>query len=546
VITTIIGAPATSGTGSSTVFVPDFTGDGGPALACKISYPAGLTVDSSNNIFFCDVANQRIRWVNATTSIINTLAGVGDQFGDNVVATQSAFNAPYHLGFSKTGTLLIPCLTDHKVRQMDATGNIKNIAGTGVASWSIDGPGGDPSDDIADNVQATTTTLRFPYDAEADDAGNIYIVEAGACRIRKVDTSGIATTFAGSNQLICTGTIDGQGGDARDDLGDGGLASNATFYIPGDLAIAPNGDMYIADAYNSRIRRIDHTTMLISTLAGTGTVCGAIDGQGGDPSDNYCNNCPAPTSCVASPWGCAIDSTGSNLYITEMGNGITLEHVRVRKISLITGTITTIAGSGYQTGSIDGYGAGVTDDDLFDCTPGVGCANAAPAGSTALNISFYQPDGIAVDSAGKVYVGDTGNNRLRVIDPATGSLNTLAGTGTTPFWDGFYGDGQAGVDTMTKMVDGAAVHPTTGMIYFTDSGNNRVRTVEIGVAPNNNIFSDTNKDPTAQVASNVSWPWTDPQLISAAVAGQPIYYKTDATCTIKLHKASDHVVIDCN
>jgi sugar lactone lactonase YvrE len=532
-ITTVVGSPVTSGTGSSTVYVPDFAGDGGPALASKIAYPWGLVVDGSDNIYFSDAGNQRIRWVNGS-SVIDTIAGVGDQFGDNVPATSAAFNAPYHLGFSKTtGKLYIPNLSDHKVREMDTTtGNLKNIAGTGVPSWGIDGQGGDPSDDIADNVPATSTTIRYPYDAEADSAGNVYIVEAGGCRIRKVDTSGMITTFAGSNQLMPTGGWDGPGGDPRDDLGDNGLATSATFYLPGDLSIAPNGDFFIADAYNQRIRMINHLTLIINTVAGNGVSCT-------DSPASYCNNCLATTSCLAYPWGCAVDSTGSNLYLTEMPVG------RVRRVNLTNGMITTIAGTGYLTWTVDGQG-GDPSDDLFDCTAGVGCTNEAPAGSTALNISFYQPDGIAVDSDGKVYVGDYGNHRLRVIDPATGSLDTLAGTGTTQFWDGFYGDGLTDVDTMCNNVDGVAIGTTSDVIYFSDTSNNRVRKIAVGPSTGFSIFSDNNADPTTQVATGVTFPWTDPQLISATPAGQPVFYKTNATCAIRLVKSSDHVVIYCN
>jgi sugar lactone lactonase YvrE len=492
-----------------------FSGDGGPATSADLRYPWGVAVDAAGNIYVCDVGNERIRMV-TTSGIIDTIAGSPGYVGDGQPATEATLEDPFHLGFSPTGKMLIPELQRHTVRRVDETGIITTIAGNGIASWDIDGQGGDPSDDIADGVDATTTTLRYPYDAEMDASGNVYIVEAGSCRIRRVDPSGIITTFAGSEQLIPTGTFDGEGGDPRDDLGDNGDAGACTFYLPGDLSIAPNGDFYVADAFNARIRKIDAGTHIITTVAGTGKACGSIDGQGGNPLDDYCDGCPATATCLGNPWGCTVNADGNLLYISEM------QSPRIRRVDLTTGVITTIGGTGFETGSYDGETGGDPRDDLIDSGP-------------ATSVSLNEPDGIAVDPDGNVYVADFGNNRVRKIR-TDGIMETLAGAGSpAPFWNGFYGDGQPGPDSMCYNVDGTAYNPATGEVCFTDSGNGRVRCFE---APQQQANMRKGTDPATglpQVAPIVTWPWTDPDLITDPPALS--FYQTDPDGLIFLKKA---------
>jgi sugar lactone lactonase YvrE len=485
-----------------------FSGDGGPAASASVSHPWGLVADSAGDIYISDTGNERIRMID-TSGIINTIAGSPSYRGEGVPATEAMLLGPHHIGFSPTGKMLIPDPDDNRVRMVDESGIITTIAGTGYPIWFIDGQGGDPADDTVEGVPATTANVDHPYDAEMDSSGNVYIVEPGMCRIRKVDPSGIITTFAGSTLGQCT--------DPTHLVNDNGPAADCTFGSPHDLAIAPNGDFYIADSDNQRIRKIDATTNIITTVVGTGVECGSIDGPGNVSLDDECDHCQATTTCLANPRGCAVNAAGNLLFLSEKGLH------RVRRVDLATGIITTIGGTGFATGSIDGENGGDPHDDLVNSGP-------------ATSVSLSQPDGIAVDPDGNVYVGDHGNNRVRKIR-TDGTMETLAGAGTTPFWNGFYGDGQPGSESMCYNVDGTAYNPANGQVCFTDTSNRRVRCFETTFVSANMRKGSDPATGLPQVAPLVTWPWTDPELIT----DPPVlaFYETDPDGVIILKKTSD-------
>ena len=333
-----------------------FSGDGGPATSAAISRPAGVTLDVVGNLYIADSQNNRIRMVNPSGNIstIAGIAGPGGFGGDGGPATAARLRSPQSVAVDGAGylygNLYIADQTNHRIRRIDASGNISTIAGTGDSSFGGDGG------------PASEAMLDFPLDVALDSAGNLYIVGNQSHRIRRVDPSGNISTVAG------TGTA-GFGGD-------GGPANAAMLNAPFSVALDSDGNLYIADFDNHRIRRVDASGN-ISTVAGAGTA--GFSGDGG----------PASGAMLDGPSGVALDSAG-NLYIADGNNH------RIRKVDARTGNISTIAGTGTA-----GFGGD---------------------GGPASEAQFNGPARIAVDRAGNLYIADTDNHRIRRIRGAAAAV----------------------------------------------------------------------------------------------------------------------------
>jgi uncharacterized protein (TIGR03437 family) len=287
-----------------------FTGDGGPANAANLAYPAGITFDSSGNLYIADSSNSRVRKV-ATNGTISTYAGTGDfgDFGDTNVATKAGMNRPYSVAFDQAGNLYIADTYNDAVRKVAASSNIMSS----FAGNTMEGFGGD-------GAAATAASLDTPTALVVDSAGNLYIADTNNNRIRKVGTDGNINTFAGA----------GGAGSS----GDGGPAISANLNNPEGLALDSAGNVYVADTGSHRVRKItpDGT---ITTVAGNGN--GGFQGDGG----------PATQASLYYPKGIVIDPVSGNLYIADWLNS------RVRVVTP-DGNIHTIAGNG----SYDYYGDG--------------------------------------------------------------------------------------------------------------------------------------------------------------------------------------------
>ena len=283
-----------------------------------------------------------------------------------------------------------------------AQGVIMTVAGGGAS--------------LGDGGQATAAQLTSPRSVAHDASGNLYIADFTGHRVRKVTkATGVITTVAGTG-------VSGYSGD-------GAAATLAQVQNPAGLAVDAAGNLYIADRGNHRIRVVSASTGYISTVAGTGT--GGFSGDGA----------AATLAQLNYPLGVAVDAAG-NLYIADYSNH------RIRKVTQSTGNISTIAGTGVRAYGGDG-----------------GLATAAQLDS---------PRRVALDPSGTyLFIADTGNNRVRTLPAAGGVIITVAGTGTA----GYNGDGIAGTAADLNTPVGISVD-ALGSLYIADSDNHRVRMVD--------------------------------------------------------------------
>ncbi|MHB8514405.1 MAG: NHL repeat-containing protein [Dehalococcoidia bacterium] len=328
-----------------------FSGDGGPATSASLYLPSGVAVDSAGNLYIADQYNCRVRKV--AGGIISTVAGNGAcaYGGDGGPATSASLNQPYGVAVDSAGNLYIADTINCRVRKV-AAGIISTVAGNGAVKSDGHCTSG------GDGGPATSASLDEPTGIAVDSAGDLYIGDS--CHVRKV-AGGIISTIAG----VGTGLPNGCGYS-----GDGGPATSAWLFGPEGVAVDSAGDLYIADSGNCRVRKV--AGGVISTVAGKGACKYGDYGDGG----------PATSTSLRFPSSVAVDSAG-NLYIADNLNCL------VRKVA--GGIISTVAG--YVCAYVDAPGDG------------------GPATSASLNL----PSGVAVDSAGNLYIADSGNNRVRIV-----------------------------------------------------------------------------------------------------------------------------------
>jgi uncharacterized protein (TIGR03437 family) len=443
---------------------PGNAGDGGPAMQAQLNGPWSIAVDGAGNLYISD-GLPRIRRV-TPNGIIDTYAGTGIAgfSGDGGPAANAQLSAAAGIGADAAGNLYIA--DGLRVRKVSAAGIISTVAGNGTSGFSGDGgPAIGAQLNSAEQVVSDALGVLYIWDGGAYVGGNL--------RIRKVSLQGVIQTIAG-NGFATYG-------------GDGGQATNAVLSTPTSVALDRSGNLYIADAGNSVVRKIS-TQGIVTTVAG-------IPGPGGYSGDGG----PAVNARLSSARGVAVDGSG-NLYIADTGNH------RVRKVST-DGTIATIAGSGTAGFSGDGGkatsaqlygpwnvavdGSGnlivsdtynsrirkVTPDGVIATIAGNGSAGYSGDGGPAATASLSQPHGLAFDSNGNLFVADYLNSRIRRID-TYGVITTVAGNRTRGFFssDGPSGDGGPAVDAELWQPSGVTVD-RSGYLYFADYTNARIRMV---------------------------------------------------------------------
>jgi hypothetical protein len=449
IITTIAGG-ATSG----------YTGDGGPASQALLAGPKSITSDAADNLYFLD--NNAVRKITATTGIITTIIGnglAGGGFsGDGGPAATAKINFPVQVVADATGNLYLS--DNNRVRMINAaTGIINTIAGTGGAVYTPDG------------VNALMAGFNRVGDLAISPSGNLYLREENNVLIRKIAAATNLLTTVCGNRTIGISNI-------------GGPVADAQLYLS-KIAVDRHNNYYLSDIANHKIYRIDAATNTIGTVAGTGTE-GVNQGNGG----------PATTANI-SPGSIAFDSAG-NYYFTEGG-------VAVRKVSIATGIITTVAGTGVRGYSGDGGLATAATFDgvaglVFDKTgnlyisdnynhvvrkisattgiittiAGTGTRGYSGDGGPATAANMNNPSGITIDRSGNLYISEITNNAIRRIDAITGIITTAAGTGAS----GYSGDGGPATAAMLNF-PGDLTTDTAGNVFIADGFNNRVRKITV-------------------------------------------------------------------
>ena len=317
----------------------------------EIYWPVGIAIDRTGNIYFGD-GNPVVRKINLA-GIITTVAGNGTigYSGDGGQATNAQLYGPTGIAIDNAGNVYIADFNDQVIRKVDTFGIISTIVGNGTPGFG------------GDNGQATAAQLNYPKGVCIDKLNNLYIADCVNNRIRKINNSGIISTIAGNGSAAF--------------YGDGGLASAAQLNQPYDVIVDDSENIYISDASNGRIRKINNMG-IINTIAGSSTF--GFSGDGG----------PATAALLDGPDGMAFDSIG-NLYFVD------LQNYRIRCIST-SGIITTIAGNG-----IFGYFGDGGNPKLAE---------------------FNTLGRIVIDYKNRIYIADWGNNRIRQISYNV-EVNTL-------------------------------------------------------------------------------------------------------------------------
>jgi sugar lactone lactonase YvrE len=546
-----------------------YSSDGGPAINAQLNSPCGVALDSFGNLFIGDYGNNRIREVatspnwptvsisaagsssagnysviiaNSYGSVTSSVAKLTVVYPPSIVSQpQSQLvvnggNANFTVGISGTppfscqwlqnGMPLQDCgnmagsatsnltvnpvestnsgcynvvvtnaygaatsavvalsvLTTLPANQTILAGSTASfsvaVSGTGqfIYQWLFNGTNpvnniittvaGNGGGFVGDGGPATNAELRDPMGVAVDSVGNVFIADYYNNRIRKVDTNGLITTVAGNGHYGFSG--------------DGSAATNAQLNFPTGVAVDSIGHLFIADQGNNRVREVG-TNGIITTVAGKG-----VAGYSGDTG-------PATNAQLYSPTGVAVDSAG-NLFTADQGNN------RTRKVGT-NGIITTVAGKGAVGCSGDGGPAtnaqlnsprGVAVDSagnlfiadegnsrirkvgtngIITTVAGKSAVGYSGDGGTATNAGLFQPAGVAVDNSGNLFIADTQDERIRKVD-TNGLITTVAGNGHS----GYSGDGSAATNAELTFPAGVAVD-SIGNLLIADEQNNRIREV---------------------------------------------------------------------
>ena len=389
-----------AGTGSAA-----YTGDGGAATAATLNGPTDVLLDGSGNLYISDNGNSAVRLLTASTGVITTAAGDGTNGFTGVQANaQKAQLAPQGVALSANGDLLVADGYYYDVRDINTAGTAYIYAGVPNPDPAFASKGAPVS-----GVAVSGALFNAPVGVATDASNNVYIADVNNNTIRQINYNAkTVSSYAG------TGTAGYSG--------DGGAATSATLRSPGGVAVDKNGNVYIADAGNNRIRMVAAATRYISTVAGTG-----VAGYSGDGA-------AATSAQVSNPTAVAVDGTG-NVFFIDRGNA------RVRRVDATTKNISTILSNGHvltgiatdATGNI--YVSDSTASTVLQVTAGTfavttvagtGTAGYSGDGGAATSAQLSGPGGMAVDASGNVYLADTRNGLIRRFKPATTTVPPIA------------------------------------------------------------------------------------------------------------------------
>jgi sugar lactone lactonase YvrE len=378
VVTTLAGTAGSPGTADGT------------GAAARFHFPSGLAVTNAGAIYVADTENDTIRAI-APGAVVSTTAGrAGQTSSVDGHGAAARFEDPFAAAVDATGVIYVADSAAHVIRRVSPEGAVTTYAGTAGAYGSADGTG---------------AAARFysPFGVAVDAAGTVYVADSFNSTVRKISTGGVVTTLAGTARS--RGSADGTGAAAR-------------FDQPFGIAVDGNGTVYVSDATANAIRKISPAGV-VSTLAGLAGNAGSTDGTG-------------TAARFTVPYAIAVDAAGT-VYVVDHGN-----HT-IRRVTA-AGVVTTLAGTAGSAGSTDGNG---------------GAAR------------FRYPSGIAVDRAGNVFVADTDNHVIRQISPS-GEVTTIGGA---------VGPGSSdGTGTAARFYNPKGVAAdSAGRIYVADRSNHTIR-----------------------------------------------------------------------
>ncbi len=439
-----------------------FSGDGGKATSALLDTPQAVTLDSSVNMYVLDAYNQRVREVAASTGDISTVAGDGFTLstdGNGGPAVTGALFNPDEVATDSLGDIFVADALNNRVQEIAATSHTQfGIAMTAGDVYTVAGNAQGNSGDSGDGGPATSALLDVPIGVATDSAGDLYISDADNNRVQEVNAStGVITTVAGS--------ASGNSGSS----GDGGRATSALLDGPWGLAVDSFGDLYIADANNSRIQEVfasgGEQWGQHMTAGDIYTVAGSSAGTFGDSG----NGGIATSALLGNAGGVAVDAAG-NLYIADSVNE------QVREVAARTGPH---------------WGQQMTANDIYtvlgNTAGNSGTSGDGGPGTAAL---LNDPIGVTADAAGDIYIADSFNDRIQELAAADGTqwgqsmtagyVYTVAGqaNGTGGVTSG---DGGPATSAVLNVPFGIAVDPS-GDLFLTDESGNLVREVTSSTA----------------------------------------------------------------
>ncbi len=431
-----------------------FNGDGGPANAAQLAYPAGLAIDGHGTLYVADSQNQRIRQVLSSGAISTLLGGT----------PATALFTPTAIAADASGAIYVADYSNI-VRAYTPGGAWINFAGTGGLGFAGDGG------------PAVSATLAAAHDLAVDTRGRLYL--ADGARIRRVGADGIIQTIAGDQNLYA--------------IGDGGDATAAPLYRPSAVALDNSGNLYVAETGAQRIRRVSASGQ-ITTLAGTG-----VAGTAGDGGPAISAQLNSPAAVTVDAFGnvivadannhrvrqiatggqistvVAMDTAPQGVCADHMGNLYVMDTANHRVLRVAPGAVAVVVAGDGAACAVDTAGnlfiadtlnnriRRVTPSGAISTVAGTGAAGFAGDGQPATSALLSGPAGVAVTDDGDIFIADTGNNRMRLVT-SDGVIQTIAGGGTP------------------LNAPGGLALDGSGNIYFAETGSNLVRRLTPGVA----------------------------------------------------------------
>ena len=537
VVTTLTGTSGSAG-----------HADGPPGTA-RFDVPHSVVANEDGYLYVTDTGNDMIRRVSLTADssgnppgTVTTVAGIpssGSMGSSDGPRAEVRFSEPNGVAVASDGTIYVGDTFSATVRKIDPDGTTTTIAGTVGANGSSNGVG-------------SAAQFWYPYGVAVDSKKNVYVADKFNDQIRKIDPNGVTTSLAGIAGVASS--LDGTG-------------SSAFFYEPTSVAVDTAGNVYVADTSNYTIRKVTPAGV-VTTLAGLAGVSGYVDAAGSDAR-------------FASPTGVAVDPAG-NIYVADMGS------YTIRKITQ-AGVVTTLAGSPMGLGSFDGTGTGAsftspsslavdpagnvyvtdsTNQTIRRVTPeGVVTTLAGAAGivgytsGTGSDAQFNNPNGIAVDSSGTVYLADTMNNIIRVGVPATTTVTTTSGTTTTVITTAVtYKDGgtttqittavttPAGTTTTVTTTNGTSTESTggTNVDLSLAGGPNSSQGVFLFIYPTSVARDGSGNLYVADAANNTIDKVSSSGVVTALAGTAAVVGTTDANGTNALFNQPNGVALDAN